>query len=90
LGDSLIACKSEKQQTISKYFVEAKHGSITSTCCKIMWLFSLLRDLHISHLKASLLFCDSQAALRIVANHVYHERTKYIEIDCYLIQEKIK
>ena len=50
----------------------------------------MLKDLSVKHDKVALLFGDNEVVVHIGSNPVFHERTKYIEIDCHIVRDKVQ
>lgn len=89
LGSALISWRSKKQVTVSKSSSEAEYRALASAVCEVQWLIYLLQDLQVTMVRPATIFCDNKSAVAIAENHVFHERTKHIDIDCHIVREKL-
>ena len=62
---------------------------MSATCFEIVWLCGILSELGFSQPDPTPLYANNTSAIQIVANPVYHERTKKIEVDCHSIREAL-
>ncbi|KAL0378846.1 UNVERIFIED_CONTAM: hypothetical protein Sradi_3190100 [Sesamum radiatum] len=67
-----------------------EYRSLAATVCELRWISYLLTDFGVSLKLPIDLFCDNKAALHILANPVFHEWTKHIELDCHLVRDAYK
>ena len=76
LGSALISWKSKKQAWVSKSSTESEYRAMSLACSEIIWLSGLLAELGFPQTEATPLYADNTSAIQIVANPVFHERTK--------------
>ncbi|GKE28806.1 hypothetical protein Tco_1444190 [Tanacetum coccineum] len=89
LNNSLVSWKSKKQNTLSKSSTEAEYRALASVTSKVIWILKFLKNLQIENLLPVSLHCDSNSAIKIAANPVFHERIKHLEIDLHFVREKV-
>ena len=82
--------KSKKQTTVSWSSSEAEYRSLAQATCDAPWFRYLINDFQIPSPALVAIFCYNQSTTNIAANIVFHERTKHIEIDCYIVYDKVQ
>ncbi|KAL0444180.1 UNVERIFIED_CONTAM: Retrovirus-related Pol polyprotein from transposon RE2 [Sesamum latifolium] len=90
LGDAVLSWKTKKQSTVSRSTAEAEYRSMAASVCELHWISYFLSDLGVSLKLPIRLFCDNQATLHIMANPVFHERTKHIKLHCRVVRDAYK
>ena len=86
---NLTSWKSKKQDVVARSSAEAEYQVMALATCELIWLKHLLQELKFGKDEQMKLIYDNQAALHISSNSVFHERTKYIEVNYQFIIEKI-
>ena len=74
---------------VSLSSAESKYRAMTQSVCEIMCFYQLLVEVGIKISVLAKLCCDNPTTFHIASNHIFHERTKHIEIDCHFSCEKI-
>nr|XP_043639756.1 uncharacterized mitochondrial protein AtMg00810-like [Erigeron canadensis] len=89
LGGAPVSWKTKKQSVVSRSSAEAEYRAMATTVSEVLWMRWLLKDFEINLTEATPLYCDNEAARHIANNPVFHERTKHVEMDCFLYENEL-
>ncbi|GJV91442.1 hypothetical protein Tco_1539255 [Tanacetum coccineum] len=73
----MCSWKSTLQPTVALSKTEAEYMLMTQGIKECIWLHGLVKSFGLK-VEKRVLFCDSQSALSLAKNPVYHKRTKHI------------
>lgn len=89
LGHNLLSWSSKRQYIVSRSSVENEYHGVANAVAETTWLRNLLRELHYSPHRVTLVYCDHISVVYMSSNHVQHQRTKHIEIDLHFVCDKV-
>ncbi|MCO5571964.1 hypothetical protein L7F22_025715 [Adiantum nelumboides] len=62
---------------------------MSEACKEAIWLGRLVTDLGIKE-ETPMLHCDSQSAIQLARNQVYHSKTKHVDVKYHFIRQMIE
>ena len=90
LGSDMISWFSWKQSCVVLSTVEVEYVAACSASCNVVWLRKLLSDLFDLRLDVSCVFYDNQSCVKLLENHVFHDKSKHIEIKFHYIRDMVQ
>ncbi|KAG8473481.1 hypothetical protein CXB51_035654 [Gossypium anomalum] len=83
-----IRWKATLQTTVALSTTEAEYMAITEAYKEAIWLKGLFSELN-EDLQISTVFCDSQSAIFLTKDQMFHERTKHIDVRYHFVRDII-
>ncbi|XP_060670663.1 secreted RxLR effector protein 161-like [Ziziphus jujuba] len=84
-----VSWKSHLQAIVALSTTEAEYMAITDAAKEAIWIKGLLSELNMLH-KAVILYSDSQSAIHLSKNPVFHERSKHIQIKYHFMRDMVE
>ena len=84
-----ISWRSRLQDCITLSTTEAEYVAATEACKEAIWLARLVGDLGMN-VEMPVLHCDSQSAIQLAKNLVFHAKTKHVDVKYHFIREVLE
>jgi hypothetical protein len=85
IGGCVVSWKACLQAIVALSTTEAEYMAISEACKEAIWLRGLYNELCGDSLFTTI-FCDSQSAICLTKDQMFHERTKHIDVRYHFIQ----
>jgi len=87
-SECAISWKATSQSTVALPTTEAEYMVAAEAVKEAIWLRGLVSDLGLQQ-DETVVFCDSQSAIHLTKNQMYHERTKHIDVRYHFLWEAV-
>nr|GEX96765.1 retrovirus-related Pol polyprotein from transposon TNT 1-94 [Tanacetum cinerariifolium] len=85
----VVSWKATLQHVVALSTIKAEYMALTENVKEAIWLRGLLEELGVE-LNTVAVNCDNQGAIHLSWNHVFHERTKHINVRYHFIREVLE
>ncbi|GJV65527.1 retrovirus-related pol polyprotein from transposon TNT 1-94 [Tanacetum coccineum] len=89
LQGNVVCLKAMLQHVVALLTTEAEYMALTDAVKETIWLRGLLEELGVE-LNTVSVNCDNQDVIHLLRNHVFHERTKHINVRYHFIREVLE
>ncbi|XP_066323941.1 secreted RxLR effector protein 161-like [Miscanthus floridulus] len=90
LGNNVITWQSQKSKVVALYSCKAEYIAGTTAACQGVWLTRLLSELKGKREGAVKIYIDSEFAIQLSKNPIFHDRSKHIDTRYHYIRECIE
>ncbi|KAL6331890.1 hypothetical protein AAG906_020238 [Vitis piasezkii] len=83
-----VSWKSQLQSIVALSTTEAEYIAATGAMKEVLWLQGLVKELGVLNSVVEI-FSDSQSAIQLLKNQVFHEMTKHVDVRYHFIRENV-
>lgn len=74
---------------MSRSSTKAEYKAMANVTAEIIWIQTLLRELQVPTPPQAQLWCDNVGATYLLANPMFHAKTKLIKVDYHFVCERV-
>lgn len=89
LGNSIVSWESRKQRTVALSSTEAEYMSLSDACKEALFIKAFMSECLKLDVKI-VVYNDNQSTIKLSENHMYHARTKHIDVRHHFIREIVE